>query len=105
MMDSLRRQMIFAVMDEESANDRMLQAMHHVNNLVRADECLMWCIKNKLIGKRFLQFVDSCGGSIFSAMSIMLTWVGRERSRKPIIHGKDYVDNVVNFQSFNRGNK
>jgi len=103
-MNEVRRHLLFSVMAEESFNDKMLRAMHHVNNLVRADEVLVWCIKNKLVGARFLQFTQSCGG-IFDAMSEILRRVHRESSRHAVVDGVDYVDNVVNFQSFNRGKK
>lgn len=72
-------------------NDRMLHHTHQLYNFVRFEEMLDWLIKNRITGKRFLEFVDvENEGSMLRVGSVILTRVHRDREPRKILAGRDF---------------
>ncbi len=91
-MSWTRRVRLWEVMGDETRNPEMLQALWHLNNLVRCDEVLEWLIREKKTGPRFIQFLKEQGSSVLWVASEILKRLEHEKVRRPIIAGRDYLE-------------
>lgn len=86
-----RRVLLREVMGDQAALPEVQVAAWHLDKLVRCDEVLSWFIKNRLTGKRFLEFLREHQGLVLEVASEVLRRLDREAKRRPIIHGRDYL--------------
>lgn len=87
-MTARRRALMFAVIADQQTPE-MLHHMHFFDDLVRCDEVLDWCVKNKVTGRAFLYFVREYGGTPLPAAQEILRRIFREAKPRPLFAGTD----------------
>jgi hypothetical protein len=71
---------------------RVLPHLHRMENVVRLEEVLVWLVRQRITGSRFIGWLkEEQGGSLLKAISFILQKVNRDLVARPLIHGKDIV--------------
>lgn len=66
--------------------------LYQLNKLQKIDPILFWLVRNKLTGKKFLQFFDfEMRHSVFSLINYVLKKVEKEKKERPLLLNKDYI--------------
>lgn len=86
-MDTNRRMKMLKILDGQPELPTLLW---HFDKLSRCDEVLDWLIKNRVTGKRLVEFYETYNCSILSCASDILKRINAETVAGKIIAGKDY---------------
>lgn len=89
-MTNAHRELIFKVCDGDY---QILPFIHHIcTHYPKHQRMLAWLISNKIVGKRFLDFINNDNeGSPLLAYAYILSRINHEKNRQQIIYGKDFV--------------
>ncbi len=86
-MTDFERGQILAVSEGSPAT---LPYCHHLYNMRRSQEIFSYLIKNRIVGKKFLEFVKvDCEGSIIKMQSLLLSKIEKENTIRPLYLKRD----------------
>lgn len=89
MMSDLRRRLILDVAQGEEQVLRRIHILH--NNFLQCDQILSWLSKNKITGKRLLEWINKeHNGSPLSAWNYVSSKINKDKDHK-IILGRDFI--------------
>jgi hypothetical protein len=68
--------------------------LFHIQHARRCDDMLHWLRRNRLFGKRFMEWARSeCSGSALNVVAEILRRLEKESERRPVLADDDYVIN------------
>jgi hypothetical protein len=87
-MTPIRRQMMLKIADDDL---RTLRYLYVFDQFVHCDAILQWIIRNELVGKKFLEWIEGeYAGSPLRAGAAVAARVNGEREARPVIAGRDF---------------